>query len=68
MIKEKDQSSIDDITGLYLSIPDDPYTSHPFPFNIRSLGKYLKDTGKTMKDLTVCEFDMFRVKPYEETI
>ena len=56
------KKSIDDITGLYFSVPNDPYTSHPFPFNIKLLGEYLKETGKTMKDLTVSEFDMFKVE------
>ena len=39
------------------------YSAHPFPFNMKELRGYLKKTGKTMKDLTVNEFDMFRVSP-----
>ena len=38
-------------------------TKDPFPFNMKELREYLKKTGKTMKDLTVNEFDMFRVSP-----
>ena len=55
------RKDIDDITGLYCSVPDNPYTTHPFPFNMKMLSDYLRKTGKTMRDLTVSEFEMFRV-------
>ncbi len=57
------RKDIDGITGLYCSVPGDPYTSHPFPFNIKMLGDYLKSTKKTMGDLTVKEFEKFRISP-----
>lgn len=60
MIMKKD---IDNMTGLYFSVQGNPYSAHPFPFNMKELREYLKKTGKTMKDLTVNEFDMFRVLP-----
>lgn len=60
MIMKKD---IDNMTGLYFSVQGNPYSAHPFPFNMKELREYLKKTGKTMKDLTVNEFDMFRVSP-----
>ena len=57
------KKDIDNMTGLYFSVQGNPYSAHPFPFNMKELRGYLKKTGKTMKDLTVNEFDMFRVSP-----
>ena len=57
------KKDIDNMTGLYFSVQGNPYSAHPFPFNMKELREYLKKTGKTMKDLTVNEFDMFRVSP-----
>ena len=59
----KEVKTIDNMTGLYFSVQGNPYSAHPFPFNMKELREYLKKTGKTMKDLTVNEFDMFRVSP-----
>ena len=54
---------IDNTTGLYVSVQGNPYSAHPFPFNMKELSDYLKKTGKSMKDLTVSEFDLFRISP-----
>ena len=57
------KKDIDNMTGLYVSVQGNPYASHPFPFNMKELSDYLKRTGKSMKDLTVSEFDLFRISP-----